>query len=177
MRRHLLKTFPFLCFLITFLVTIPFPVQAAVVVLKNGDRITGRSSKWRSSASRSIRHFRISSRSNGRTSRALRANVPCGSSCTGERPAGRRGRTETRPNHPLYPRRRWSDSARGRARNQFRRNDYRGYISAGGNQTSGNTDTEALNISGNLMYRRSEHRFTLDGKYNRAQAEWKRHGQ
>jgi putative salt-induced outer membrane protein YdiY len=55
----------------------------------------------------------------------------------------------------------------------FAENDYRGYISAGGNQTSGNTDTEALNISGNLMYRRSEHRFILDGKYNRAQADGK----
>jgi putative salt-induced outer membrane protein YdiY len=53
----------------------------------------------------------------------------------------------------------------------FAENDYRGYISAGGNQTSGNTKTEALNISGSLTYRRLEHRYILDGKYNRAQAE------
>ena len=50
-------------------------------------------------------------------------------------------------------------------------NDYYGYISAGGNQTSGNTQTEALNISGTLTYRKEEHRFIWDGKYNRAQAD------
>jgi putative salt-induced outer membrane protein YdiY len=49
-------------------------------------------------------------------------------------------------------------------------NDYYGYISAGGNQTSGNTQTQALNISGTLTYRKEEHRFFWDGKYNRAQA-------
>jgi putative salt-induced outer membrane protein YdiY len=48
--------------------------------------------------------------------------------------------------------------------------DYYGYISAGGNQTSGNTETQALNLSGTLTYRKEEHRFILDGKYNRAQA-------
>lgn len=49
--------------------------------------------------------------------------------------------------------------------------DYYGYVSAGGNQTSGNTQTQALNISASLAYRRNEHRFILDGKYNRAQAD------
>ena len=49
--------------------------------------------------------------------------------------------------------------------------DYYGYISAGGNKTSGNTQTEALNISGSLTYRKEEHRVTWDGKYNRAQAD------
>lgn len=49
--------------------------------------------------------------------------------------------------------------------------DYYGYISAGGNQTSGNTNTQALNLSGSLIYRLQEHRFTSDGKYNRAQAD------
>jgi putative salt-induced outer membrane protein YdiY len=53
----------------------------------------------------------------------------------------------------------------------FAEQDYRGYISAGGNQTSGNTETQALNVSGSLTYRRHEHRFTMDGKYNRAQAD------
>jgi len=53
----------------------------------------------------------------------------------------------------------------------FAEHDYRGYLSAGGNQTSGNTKTQALNLSGNLTYRRLEHRYYLDGKYNRAQAD------
>ena len=52
----------------------------------------------------------------------------------------------------------------------FTEQDYRGYISGGGNQTSGNTDTQALNVSGTLTYRKFEHRFILDGKYNRAKA-------
>ena len=42
MRLHFLKTFLPPCLLITFLMTIPFSVQAAIVVFKNGDRITGR---------------------------------------------------------------------------------------------------------------------------------------
>jgi len=42
MRLHFLKTFLPACLLFTFLMTIPFSVQASVVVLKNGDRITGR---------------------------------------------------------------------------------------------------------------------------------------
>ena len=42
MRQHFLKTFLPACLLITFFMTIPFPVQAAIVVLKNGDRISGR---------------------------------------------------------------------------------------------------------------------------------------
>jgi putative salt-induced outer membrane protein YdiY len=52
----------------------------------------------------------------------------------------------------------------------FTEADYRGYVSAGGNQSSGNTQTEALNISGTLTYRRAANRLILDGKYNRAQA-------
>jgi hypothetical protein len=42
MRLYFLKTFLAICPLITFLMTVPFSAQAAVVVLKNGDRITGR---------------------------------------------------------------------------------------------------------------------------------------
>jgi putative salt-induced outer membrane protein len=52
----------------------------------------------------------------------------------------------------------------------FAENDYLGYLSIGGNQTAGNTQTQALNISGTLTYRILEHRYILDGKYNRAQA-------
>jgi hypothetical protein len=42
MRLHFLKTFFAACLVITFLTAIPLSVQAAVVLLKNGDRITGR---------------------------------------------------------------------------------------------------------------------------------------
>lgn len=49
--------------------------------------------------------------------------------------------------------------------------DYYGFITAGGNQTSGNTSTQALNVNGTLIYRAQEHRFMIDGKYNRAQAD------
>ena len=49
--------------------------------------------------------------------------------------------------------------------------DYYGYISGGGNQTSGNTKTQAVNLSGSLIYRKAEHRFISDGKYNRAEAD------
>lgn len=49
--------------------------------------------------------------------------------------------------------------------------DYYGFVTAGGNQTSGNTSTQALNVNGTLIYRKDEHRFIVDGKYNRAQAD------
>ena len=49
--------------------------------------------------------------------------------------------------------------------------DYYGYLSAGGNQTTGNTETQALNVSGTLTYRQNEQRFLIEGKYNRAQAD------
>jgi putative salt-induced outer membrane protein YdiY len=48
--------------------------------------------------------------------------------------------------------------------------DYSASVSAGGNQTTGNTQTQALNVNGTLTYRTEDHRFILDGKYNRAQA-------
>ena len=41
MRQHFLTIFLPVCLLITFLTAIPLPVHAAVVVLKNGDRISG----------------------------------------------------------------------------------------------------------------------------------------
>lgn len=49
--------------------------------------------------------------------------------------------------------------------------DYRGDISVGGNQTSGNTKTQALNVSGSFSYRKEENRISLDAKYNRAEAD------
>jgi putative salt-induced outer membrane protein YdiY len=48
--------------------------------------------------------------------------------------------------------------------------DYFGSVTAGGNQTTGNTQTQAMNLNGTLTYRTEEHRLILDGKYNRAQA-------
>ncbi len=42
MRQHVLTTFFTVCCLTTVLTAIPYGVQAAVVVLKNGDRMTGR---------------------------------------------------------------------------------------------------------------------------------------
>lgn len=48
--------------------------------------------------------------------------------------------------------------------------NYSGSVAAGGNQTTGNTETQALNVNGTLTYRTEEHRFILDGKYNRAEA-------
>ncbi len=53
----------------------------------------------------------------------------------------------------------------------FAEKDYRGDVSIGGNQTSGNTQTQALNVSGTFSYHREENRITLDAKYNRAEAD------
>ncbi len=169
MRPRFLKIFLAVCLLITFLTAIPFPVQAAVVVLKNGDRITGRIVKMED--------------------KRLEIDVPFSDiikikwediqSITSERPMSVKLYGEVDIPEDAGERRldRLIVSTLGidgairledvRAIN-FAENDYRGYISAGGNQTSGNSKTEALNISGNLTYRRLEHRYILDGKYNRA---------
>lgn len=168
----MLKTFLTVCLFIMLLTAIPLPVQAAVVVLKNGDRITGRIVKMES--------------------KRLEIDVPFSDiikikwddvqSITSERPMSVKLYGEVDIPEDAGERRldRLIVSTLGidgairlqdvRAIN-FAENDYRGYISAGGNQTSGNTKTEALNISGNLTYRRLEHRYNLDGKYNRAQAD------
>jgi putative salt-induced outer membrane protein YdiY len=172
MQPDMLKTFLTVCLLITFLTAIPLSVQAAVVVLKNGDRITGRIVKMEY--------------------KRLEIDVPFSDiikikwediqSITSERPMSVKLYGEVDIPEDAGERRldRLIVSTLGidgairledvRAIN-FAENDYRGYISAGGNQTSGNTKTEALNISGSLTYRRLEHRYNLDGKYNRAQAD------
>ncbi len=174
MRRHLLKTFPFLCFLITFLVTIPFPVQAAVVVLKNGDRITGRIVKMEKQRLEVDPPFSDIIKIKWEDVQSITSERPMSVKLYGESDLPE-GVGEQRLDRIIL----YTLGGDGAIRLEdvrainFAENDYRGYISAGGNQTSGNTDTEALNISGNLMYRRSEHRFTLDGKYNRAQADGK----
>ena len=172
MRQHFLKAFLPVCLLITFLTAIPLPVQAAVVVLKNGDRITGRIVKMEDKRLEIDVSF----------SDIIKIKWDDVQSITSERPMSVKLYGEVDIPEDVGERRldRLIVSTLGeggairledvRAIN-FAENDYRGYISAGGNQTSGNTKTEALNISGSLTYRRLEHRYILDGKYNRAQAD------
>ena len=172
MRMYFLRIFLPVCLLITLLTAIPFPVQAAVVVLKNGDRITGRIVKMESKRLEidvpfsdiiKIKWEDIQSITSERAmSVKLYGEVDMPEDA-GERRLDRLIVYTLGDGGPI----RLEDV---RAIN-FAENDYRGYISAGGNQTSGNTKTEALNISGNLTYRRLEHRYNLDGKYNRAQAD------
>jgi len=172
MYLHFFKTFLPVCLLITLLTAIPLSVQAAVVVLKNGDRITGRIVKMENKRLEIDVSF----------SDIIKIKWEDVQSITSERPMSVKLYGEVDMPEDAGERRldrlivdtlveggaiRLEDV---RAIN-FTENDYRGYISAGGNQTSGNTKTEALNISGNLTYRRLEHRYYLDGKYNRAQAE------
>jgi putative salt-induced outer membrane protein YdiY len=172
MRPHFLKTFLSVCLLITVLTTIPFSVQAAVVVLKNGDRITGRVIKMQD------KRLEIDTPSAG----IIKIKWEEVQSLTTERPMSIKlyGEADIPENAGEQRLDRLIVNTLGgegaipledvRAIN-FAENDYRGYLSAGGNQTSGNTKTQALNISGNLTYRRLEHRYYLDGKYNRAEAD------
>lgn len=43
---------------------------------------------------------------------------------------------------------------------------YRGNLNVGGNSTTGNTETQALNLSGSYTHRQDRHRLLVDGKYN-----------
>lgn len=174
MRQHCLKTFLLVCLLILFLTAIPLSVQAAVVVLKNGDRITGRIVKMEKQRLEIDPPF----------SDIIKIKWEDVQSITSERPMSVKlyGELDLPENIGEQRLDRIIVNSLGedeairledvRAIN-FAENDYRGYLSAGGNQTSGNSQTEALNISGNLIYRRLEHRYTLDGKYNRGQADGK----
>ncbi len=169
MHPHFLKIFLAVCLLITCLTAIPLPVQAAVVVLKNGDRITGRIVKMEKLWLEIDPPF----------SDIIKIKWEGIQSITSERPMSIKLYGEVDIPEDAGERRldRLIVSTLGidgairledvRAIN-FAENDYRGYISAGGNQISGNSKTEAVNISGNLTYRRLEHRYILDGKYNRA---------
>ena len=172
MRLYFLTTFLAVCLFITCLTAIPLPVQAAVVVLKNGDRITGRIVKMEDKRLEIDVSF----------SDIIKIKWDDVQSITSERPMSVKLYGEVDIPEDAGERRldRLIVSTIGdggairledvRAIN-FAENDYRGYIGAGGSQTSGNSQTEALNISGNLTYRRLEHRYYLDGKYNRAQAD------
>jgi len=173
MRQHFLKIFFSSCVLITFLTAIPFPVQAAVVVLKNGDRITGRIVKMEE------RKLEVDS---DMSSDIVTIKWQEVHSITTDRPMSVK----------LYSEADLPDNFGARVRDRIilygledgnpirlvdvrsinlAEQDYRGYIELGGNQTSGNTQTQALTVSGNLTYRKYEHRYILDGKYNRAQAD------
>jgi putative salt-induced outer membrane protein YdiY len=172
MRPHFLSTVLPVCLLITLLTAIPLPVHAAVVVLKNGDRITGRVIKMQD------KRLEIDTPTAG----IIKIKWEEIESLTTERPMSVKLYGEADMPEDAGERRldRIIVNTLGgegaipledvRAIN-FAENDYRGYLSAGGNQTSGNTKTQALNISGNLTYRRLEHRYYLDGRYNRAEAD------
>lgn len=172
MRQHFLKIFFSSCVLITFLTAIPFPVQAAVVVLKNGDRITGRIVKMQDKRLEIDPPFSDIIKIKWEDIQSIRSERPMSVKLYGEvdlpEDVGERKLDRIIVN---------TLGEDGAIRLEdvrtinFAENDYRGYISLGGNQTSGNTQTQAMNITGSLMYRISEHRYNLDGKYNRAQAD------
>jgi hypothetical protein len=168
MRYSFTNTFFILCLFTAFLLTIPSPAHAAVVVLKNGDGITGRIVKMEN------KRLEIDIPSAG----IIKMKWEDVQSVTTERPMSVKlysavdlpGDTEDSKLNRLILTSLGEDGAIRledvRAIN-FAENDYRGYLSAGGNRSSGNSETQALNISGNLMYRIAGHRFLLDGKYNR----------
>lgn len=175
MRLHVLNTFFTVCFLTTVLTTIPFPVQAAVVVLKNGDRITGLIVKMQDKKLEIDPEY---------SSTNITIDWEDVRSITSERPMSIQhfGDVEMPENVGQRLRDRiiletLEEGGPIRLEDvrsiNLAEHDYYGYISAGGNQTSGNTQTQALNLSGSLTYRKDEHRFILDGKYNRAQADHK----
>lgn len=151
----------------------PSVVDAAVVVLKNGDRITGLVVKMQdrkleidvaySSVNVTIDWEDVHSITTDRAmSIKLYGDVPMPES-VGVRLKDRIILHSLEEGGPI----RLED-----VRNiNLSENDYYGYLSAGGNQTSGNTQTQALNISGSLTYRAMEHRFIFEGKYNRAEAD------
>ena len=172
MRQHFLKTVLAVCLLITCLTAIPLSGQAAVVVLKNGDRITGRIVKMESKRLEIDVSFADIIKIKWEDVQSITSEEPMSIKLYGEvdipEEAG-----ERRLDRLIVSTLGGSGPIRledVRTIN-YADKDYRGYISAGGNQTSGNTKTEALNISGSLTYRRLEHRYILDGKYNRAQAD------
>ena len=149
----------------------PCATQAAVVLLKNGDRITGRIVK--------MDHERLEI--DPEFSDIIKIKWDDVQSITSERPMSVKlyGELDIPENAGerkldriiLYKLGEGGIRLEDVRAINFAENDYRGYLGAGGNQTSGNTETVALNVSGNLMYRKLEHRYILDGKYNRAQAD------
>ena len=172
MHQHVLKIFLPVCLLILFFTAIPLSVQAAVVVLKNGDRITGRIVKMEKQRLEIDPPFSDIIKIKWEDVQSITSERPMSVKLYGELDLPENVGEQRLDRIIVYSL--GEDEAIRledvRAIN-FAENDYRGYISAGGNQTSGNSQTEALNVSGNLIYRRLEHRYTLDGKYNRGQAD------
>lgn len=174
MRLYFLKTFLAVCLLITFLMTVPFSAQAAVVVLKNGDRITGRIVKMEKQRLEIDPPFSDIIKIKWEDVQSITSERPMSVKLYGELDLPENEGERKLDRIILYT---LGEDGTIRLENvraiNFAENDYRGYISAGGNQSSGNSQTEALNVSGNLIYRRLEHRYILDGKYNRGQADGK----
>lgn len=172
MRQHFLKTSLPVCLLILFLTAIPLSVQAAVVLLKNGDRITGRIVKMEKQRLEIDPQFSDIIKIKWEDVQSITSERPMSIKLYGELDMPENAGERRLDRIIVYTL--GEDGAIRledvRAIN-FAENDYRGYISGGGNQTSGNSQTEALNVSGNLIYRRLEHRYILDGKYNRGQAD------
>lgn len=155
----------------TILLVNPSAADADVVVLKNGDRITGRIIKMENERLHieppyadivKIKWDDVQSLTSDRPMSVLLYGEVDQPDIAGKRKADRIFLHTLGEDGPI----RLADV---RAIN-LTEEDYRGYVSLGGNQTGGNTDVQALNLSGTLTYRKSEHRVILDGKYNRAQA-------
>jgi putative salt-induced outer membrane protein len=152
---------------------IPCAVNAAVVVLKNGDRITGRIVKMED------RKLEIDSDDSSdivtikwEQVRSITTERPMSIKLYGEAPPPENVGERVRDRIILHTLEEGGLIRLEDVRNiNLAEQDYRGYVSIGGNQTSGNTQTQAMNLSGNLTYRKSEHRFILDAKYNRAEAD------
>lgn len=171
MPLHPARTILAFCLFHAFLIAVPFPIQAAVVVLKNGDRITGRIVKMENKRLEIDPSF----------SDVIKIKWEDVQSITSERPMSIKLYGEV--DIPEHVGERKLDriivhtlGEDGMIRLEDVRainlaeQDYRGYVTGGGNQSSGNSETEAINVSANLIYRKLEHRFILDGKYNRGQA-------
>jgi putative salt-induced outer membrane protein YdiY len=157
--------------IIMLLLMSPVAAEADVVVLKNGDRITGRIIKMESKRLEIDPGYADIMKIKWEDVRSIVSERPMSIKLFGEADMPREVGEKKADRIFLH-----TLSEEGPIRLQDVRainlteEDYRGYISAGGNQTSGNTKTQAMNISGSLTYRKSEHRFIMDGKYNRAQA-------
>lgn len=151
----------------------PCAANAAVVVLKNGDKVTGRIVKMED------RKLEIDSENSSdiitikwEKVRSITTERPMSIKLYGERPLPENVGERVHDRIILYSLEEGGRIALEDVRNiNFAQHDYRGYVSIGGNQTSGNTQTLAVNLSGNLTFRREDHRIILDGKYNRAQAD------
>jgi putative salt-induced outer membrane protein YdiY len=157
--------------IIVLLLLSPIAAEADVVVLKNGDRITGRIIKMESKRLEIDPGYADIMRIKWEDVRSIVSERPMSIKLFGEADMSRDIGEKNADRIFLH-----TLSEEGPIRLQDVRainlteQDYRGYIGAGGNQSSGNTQTQAMNISGSLTYRKREHRFIFDGKYNRAQA-------